>query len=400
MCSQAYSLGLSRKVTVNSRPNSSSTRRDLLTRPLRRKSSFVLLAAAAGLGAGYLVLFQSAAPLDKPIPFPPPPIRNGFELVSVLPPDAIQAILDPVLISAEVVAPEMNSDERVIGIVINGDARAYPVTVLSAHEIVNDVVGGEPVAITWCPLCYTAVAFSRRLEGSDQAMVFGVSGKLLHNTLVMYDQQSKSLWSQLYGAGVEGPLVGSTLGFFPSVHTEWEIWRGQFPDTLVLSKQQTCVGSDCNDYAVDRYASYYQSSAEGLIDWQIPRESESRGPKQFVLGVVARGSARAYPFELLAETTLINDQINDTPILIWFDPSSETGSAFDRRQDDRILSFFQDPDQAGILMDRETHSQWQAMTGESIAGELSGTRLVPLIATVAFEFAWLAYYPDSTAYQP
>jgi hypothetical protein len=347
-----------------------------------------------------MILFRPPSPLDEPIPFPLPPPAGNFDLISVLPPDAIPAILDPQFVSAELAASELNSDERVIGLVINGDVRAYPISVLSAHEIVNDVVGGEPVAITWCPLCYTAVVFSRRVEGSEQPLVFGVSGKLLHSTLIMYDHQSESLWSQLYGAGVEGPLAGSTLGYFPSVHTEWEIWRNQFPNTRVLSKQQTCIQSDCYDYAIDRYASYYQSASEGLIDRQIPRESEVFGPKELVLGVVIDENARAYLFDVLAETPLINDQVDDTPILIWFDPSSETGTAFDSRQDDRVLTFSQDPEQAGVLVDYETRSQWLAMTGESIAGELSGARLVPLIATHAFEFAWLAYYPDSTPYQP
>lgn len=387
-------------MTHNFSTSPNSAFRKLFVRRPGKKFLFVVIAAATAIGAGYLVLFQSLSPLDKPIPFPPPPASIDFDLVSVLPPDAIPAIIDPVLVSAEKASPEMNPDERVIGLVINGDARAYPITILSAHEIVNDVVGGEPVAITWCPLCYTAVVFSRRLAGSEQPMVFGVSGKLLHNTLIMYDQQSESLWSQLYGAGVEGPLAGSTLGYFPSVHTEWKVWNNQFPGTRVLSKQQTCIQFDCDGYEVDRYASYYQSSSEGLIDRQIPRESERYGPKEIVLGVVADDNARSYPFKILAETTLINDQVDDTPILIWFDPSSETGTAYDRRQDGRILTFFQDPEQAGILVDHETRSRWLAMTGESIAGELSGARLVPLIATHAFEFAWMAYYPDSTVYQP
>jgi len=119
-----------------------------------------------------------------------------------------------------------------------------------------------------------------------------------------------------------------------------------------------------------------------------------------VLSVVANDNARAYPFKVLAETTLINNQVDDTPILVWFDPYSETGTAFDRRYDGRTLTFSQGPERAGILADHETRSQKLAMTGKSITGELSGARLVPLIATHAFEFTWMAYYPDSTAYFP
>ncbi len=126
---------------------------------------------------------------------------------------------------------ELDPEERVIGVIINGDARAYPIPILSNHEIVNDIVGGEPVAITWCPLCYTALVFSRNVEGWDEPLSFGVSGKLLYNTLVMYDRQSNTLWSQLYGAAVEGDLAGRTLAVFPSVNTEWAAWQSQYPDS-------------------------------------------------------------------------------------------------------------------------------------------------------------------------
>ena len=359
---------------------------------------FGLIAIIAVGIAAFLFLPRQRPHADQPIPFPPPPDTREFELVSVLPPDAIPAIVEPVLVSAEIAAPELNPNERVIGLVINGDARAYPITILSAHEIVNDIVGGEPIAITWCPLCYTAVVFSRGLEGREQPLVFGVSGKLLHNTLIMYDHESETLWSQLYGAGLRGPLAGTTLAYFPSVNTEWEAWKNRFPNTMVLSKQDTCIQFNCDGYAVDRYASYYQSSAEGLIDRQIPRESEVYGPKELVLGVVTDGNARAYPFKMLAETMLINDQVDDTPILIWFDPSSETGTAFDRRLDSRVLTFENDPFEADILIDRETGSRWRAFTGESVAGPLEGARLVPLFVTAAFEFAWSAYYPHSDTY--
>ena len=226
-------------------------------------------------------------------------------MVEVLPQDAIPAIVEPSFMSARSIEEQMSLDERVIGLVINGDARAYPINVLSAHEIVNDVVGGEPVAVTWCPLCYTALVFSRRIEGLENELTFGVSGKLLHDTLIMYDSESGSLWSQLYGAAIDGEYAGRPLDYFPSTHTEWRVWRSEYPDTKVLSKGSNCQGIDCRTYSSDPYDSYYAAASEGLVNRQLPREAERVGPKARVFGIVLEDHARAYPLELLAKISVV-----------------------------------------------------------------------------------------------
>jgi hypothetical protein len=298
----------------------------------------------------------------------------------------------------------MTPGERVIALEINGDARAYPINILSSHEIVNDVVGGQPVAITWCPLCYSALVFKREVGGRE--LSFGVSGQLLQNTLVMHDRQTESLWSQLYGGAVSGPLAGSALELFPSVVTEWESWRSQQPDGRVLSKRQTCETFSCGSYStnprgsydVDPYASYYATAEEGVVNRQIPRETVTGAPKQRVLGVRLGETARAYPYAVLAEERVINDVIDGQPVVIWFDPRTESGAAFERTVEGMALEFLPDSAETAIMRDAQTFSMWSGLTGESQQGSYTGSRLAPLVATPAFEFGWYGYFPHSDTY--
>ena len=343
---------------------------------------------------------ESTAASDGPLPLPPPPVVDANLIDNLLPRDSIPAIDDPQFEPAEAANTHLPPTERIIGLIINGDARAYPITILSSHEIVNDSVGGEPVAITWCPLCYTALVFSR--EADAQTLTFGVSGKLLQNTLVMYDRQTDSLWSQLYGAAIDGTLTGQTLSFFPSTFTEWAIWYEQYPQSLVLSKEATCAQFDCGSYAsnprgsytVDPYASYYNTPTEGVVSYQIPRE-EGLSPKKRVLGIRLGAHARAYPYAVLNDQPLIQDEFNNIPVLIWFDRATQTGKAYLRQVDEEVLTFRLDPDEPSVLVDEATNGRWQALTGQ----EINGTRqLSPLIATSAFEFGWYGYFPHSDTY--
>lgn len=358
------------------------------------------------LAGGYWYNLAQMPARDIPQKLPPAPQVDADAIKPLLPRDSIQAIDDPQFVPADIAAPSMKENERVIGVIINGDARAYPIPILSVHEIINDVVGGEPIAVTWCPLCYTALVFSSKIDRDSQILTFGVSGNLLYNTLVMYDRQTESLWSQLYGASIEGPLSNETLGIFPSVHTDWKTWISQYPDSLVLSKELTCAQFDCGTYAsnprgsyyVDPYASYYIMPDEGVIDRQIPREEVAMTSKKKVLGVLVGAQARAYPYAVLSEQPLINDTINGVPVLIWFDNDTQTGVAFVRRDDDLVLTFVLSDDFPDLVLDIETRSLWQPLSGIAVAGPLKGQRLPSLVVTSAFEFGWYAYFPASETY--
>ncbi len=151
-------------------------------------------------------------------------------------------------------AVHVSDDENVIAIVVDGDARAYPTRILDHHEIVNDTIGGEPIAVTWCPLCGSAVGVRREVGG--EVTEFGVSGVLYNSDLVFYDRKTETLWDQIEAKGIVGPLTGETLEFVPVTMTKWGRWRAAHPATKVLSED---TGFDY-DYSGDRYAEYRAST--------------------------------------------------------------------------------------------------------------------------------------------
>lgn len=380
---------------------------------MSRKPLALALIVAAAAALSWLALARlrpvpapSPEP-DRPVAVPPAPAVDPAAIDTLLPRDSIRAIDSPRFEPASQAASAMKPGERLIGLVVNGDARAYPIPILSAHEIVNDVVGGEPVAITWCPLCYTALVFSRQVPAQDEPLTFGVSGKLLYNTLVMYDRQTDTLWSQLYGAALDGPLSGQRLSFFPSDFTTWEHWYAQHPQSRVLSKRLTCEQFNCGSYSenprgsyvVDPYASYYQTEDLGVVDNQIPREAGTSTRKQRLFGVRVGPAARAYPYTVLRQRPLINDMLNGVPLLIWFDPQTESGAAFERRIDGQTLTFRAAVDETGVLVDEQTGSRWQASSGRATSGPLRGRHLPSVVSTSAFAFGWYDYFPESDTYR-
>jgi len=363
-----------------------------------------------GIVLAYRLDFRSSGGLgpseDRALTLPKPSQVPSGSIKTVLPRDSIRSIDDPKFESIREAASSLEPGERVLGVEINGDARAYPIPILSAHEVVNDVVGGEPVAVTWCPLCYSALVFSRSVEGVAQPLSFGVSGKLLYNTLVMYDHQTESLWSQLYGYALTGPMSGRSLRVYPSTLTQWEVWVDLYPGGRILSKRLTCQQFDCGTYSdnprgsyqVDPYASYYSTPDEGILDNQIPKGVASNESKERVLGLRLGTSVRAYPYGILKDRQVINDQLNETPVLIWFDPPSQTGRAYIRRVGDRTLTLELSESSGELLVDLETGSTWRAGTGAAVKGPLQGETLPELAATPAFEFGWMAYFPHSDVY--
>ena len=352
---------------------------------------------------------EDSSPADRPILVPPPPPVDLGQVYELLEPDSIMAISAPQYAPVEEADNFMNPREQLISVVINGQARAFPLPILSRHEIVNDVIGGEPVAITWCPLCYTALVFSRQIDGREELLTFGVSGKLLNNTLVMFDRQTKSLWSQLYGAAIDGPLAGTRLSFFSSTLTDWQSWREHYPEGLVLSKPLICAQFDCGTYAtnprgsydIDPYTSYYLTDREGVVFSNIPRDDgASRGrPKERILGLRIAGVERAYPFQQLTVERLTNDVVNGQPVLIWFDPDTSTGVAFLRRLGDELLTFKSSSTSPGTLIDDQSGSEWSALSGTAVSGKYRGERLQPLVTTTAFAFGWYSYFPQSETYR-
>lgn len=226
--------------------------------------------------------------------------------------------------------------------------------------------------------------YSRQVE--NQVLEFGVSGKLMRNVLVMYDRQTDSLWPQLLGRAVEGPLAGTELAFIASRLTTWADWKERYPETLALVKDYS------GDF--DPYDRYYDSGRAGVIGQAVV--DDRLETKEFVLGVVHQGQAKAYPFRQLSEMPVVNDQFNDLPLLVVFDEASASGAVFERRVGDQVLEFSRVSDLE--LIDEQTGSRWDGLRGLAVGGPLQGEWLPVVQHTAAFWFGWKDIYPSTALY--
>lgn len=201
--------------------------------------------------------------------------------------DCIVAIDQPRLLARDKARFLFDSD-LVLGLERSGLARAYPAYILDRHEIVNDVVAGEPIAITWCPLCGSGLAFVRRLDG--ETVELGVSGLLRESDLVFYDRKTKSLWQQVTGRAFAGPLRGRRLDRVPISVTTWGRWRASHPSTEVLA----------NDNARPLRPAYGDYSSSERLMFPVSRRSPRLHPKTIVWGIEVDGGAIAVAEERLS----------------------------------------------------------------------------------------------------
>jgi len=203
--------------------------------------------------------------------------------------DGIPSIDNPIFISPEEADKFLEPNSVGIGLEINDEARFYPYDILVWHEIVNDTVGGRPVAVTYCPLCGTGIVFDRTVENAT--VEFGVSGKLYESNLLMYDrrahEENESLWSQVLGEAVVGPRTGTKLEIVRSDAVQYSKWKDAHPDTRVLSQDTGAVRS----YGSDPYGNYYTSDR---VSFGATFNDDRLHPKEIVLGIELNEAFKAY----------------------------------------------------------------------------------------------------------
>jgi hypothetical protein len=284
---------------------------------------------------------------------------------------------------------------------IGDAARFHPIRILTAHEVVNDEVDGTPYALTYCPLCNTAVAFDRRVEG--QTLRFGVSGLLRKSDLVMWDDATTSLWQQITGEAIVGNFAGTQLDLLPTATVTWADFKAAHPDGEVLSRD-TGFGFG---YGSNGYVGY--TSGPGPYTRFFQDEIDPRFPAlSRVVGVRVGEATKAYPFEVIGEERVVNDELAGVPITVWwaatgaadqFDSQRPgegrtigTGVAFLATVDEQVLTF--GPADATTFTDAETGSTW-TIFGEAIDGPLAGTQLETALHQNEFWFAWAAFNQDA-----
>ena len=229
--------------------------------------------------------------------------------------------------------------------------------------------------------------YAREINGD--LFEFGVSGKLVRNILVMYDRQTQSLWSQLLGAAIQGPMEGTRLEMLPANFTTWGVWRQEHPDGMVLKK----FGR-----SFQVYGSYWKSGDAGIIGEKY--NDERLKTKQFVLGVRINGQPKAYPYMRLSEEPVVNETFAETPLVVVFDDRSASGAIFAREVDGKTLTFTlaEKTETAPMITDQETGTKWHGLSGLALDGQLAGQRLTAIPATPSFWFGWKDHFPNTVIY--
>jgi hypothetical protein len=247
------------------------------------------------------------------------------------PKDGIPSIDNPGFVTVTEADAWIQDNELVLAIVYKGIKRVYPLQILVWHEIVNDTIAGDPVLITYCPLCGSGIAYDSRLDG--EAVEFGVSGKLYNSNLVMYDRKTNSYWTQIDGLAIVGELTGTELAAISIDTVVWRDWKAAHPDSEVLSQNTGFA----RPYGQDPYGSYYEDS---FIWFPVEGRNDVVHPKTVIFGVEANGAFKAYKEDDLKELGTIEDDVGGVQIKVERDNSGavtitnvETGEEIVKERD-------------------------------------------------------------------
>ncbi len=296
-------------------------------------------------------------------------------------------------------------EEPVFGVVVNGDARAYPLRIIDNHEMANDEIGGVPVSLAYCTLCGAAIAYDGR--GPDgENYDFGTSGFLYRSNKLMYDRQTRTLWNQLTGEPVLGELADQDirLEILPIVLTAWADWLEQHPDTLVLDRDTGIYPPEIYEPGIF-YGDYFAASDTMFPVWQ---RSGLLAPKEFVYALHIDGVPKAYQVEALAADQVLNDTIGLTPVVLvssrgtvavegehqYLGPVNYNvgGEVRVFNRGDELYSPGPEPN---TVLDSVGDS-WQ-VTEDGLVGP-DGSIAPRIPGHLAYWFGWYAFFPDTLLY--
>jgi hypothetical protein len=332
------------------------------------------------------------------------------EINALMKRDGIPPIDMPKYISAETAKTVFFEHEPVIVIENNGKAKAFPLNILTYHEIVNDDIDGLYFSATYCPLCNAAIVFNRNLNfnGKDYLLDFGVSGMLRSSDLVMWDRQTETWWQQFMGEGLVGELTGAKLEMLPAQIISMAEFIENYPDGEVLSKE-TGFERQQKRYGTNVYEAYdsreipYERHFTEKVDERLPAMDR-------VIDIQSKGEFKVYPHTTVAKSNVVNDEFNGLNLVLFYQSGTKSvldtkdismakdiGSitVFDRVLDGRILTFKKS---GKYFKDDQTNSSW-TITGKCVNGKLKGKTLTPIRYGNHFAFSWLKFYPESEIYK-
>jgi hypothetical protein len=305
------------------------------------------------------------------------------------PKDGIPSVDKPKYVAAAEAEKFLKPNDIVFGLTYQGMVKAYPQKILVWHEIVNDEVKGEKLAITYCPLTGSAVGLRGRSR--DGAMLtFGTSGKLVNSNLLMYDRQTDSQWPQILSMAIDGKNKGMILDEITLDWTHWSRWRGRHPDTLVLSSDTGYFRS----YGSDPYGSYDKSGTyynSGGPLFPVMAKDDRFSPKEVVTGIKASGQQMTINKQALRKKKVINTSLARLSLVAIYDSELDIARVFVRQVAGKSTNF---AFEKGRVVDELTGSQWSA-DGRSVEGKASGSQLKQHPSYDVMWFAWYAFFPET-----
>jgi hypothetical protein len=276
-----------------------------------------------------------------------------------------------------------NKNKLVIGIAVNGEAKAYPIEIIGYHHQVVDTVGGEPVMVTYCTVCRTGRVFSPVVNGKKES--FRLVG-MDHFNAMFEDATTKSWWQQATGKAIVGPLTGASLKELPSKQLTLKAWLQEYPTSFVMQPDSSFK----KDYA--DLKDYDKGTIESDLE---KRDSASWKPKSWVIGVIHNNIAKAYDWNKLEKDKLINDSLQDLPLLVVLEKDKASFHVYDRKVDGVVVKFKKEKDE--VFSDENTGSTWN-MTGVCVAGTMKGKTLKSVQSYQEFWHSWSAFHPNTLKY--
>ena len=288
----------------------------------------------------------------------------------------------------------LDSDQVVGYVAADGQAYAYPFNILNFHEIINEMLADEPILISYCPLCNSAVVYSRQLH--DEVLIFGNTSALYNSNLVMYDQQTDSYWFQVEGRAILGPLTGEVLTPLPSFVSRWDDWLAAYPNTLVLARPGNHSRYNRNVFL--GYADRINAGGFVYPVEEAARNDTRLSPAEAVLVVQIDDEAKAYPLAQLGNSATY-DTVGGQEIVVLSRDDGRSGAAFiPTLANGETVQLAYDVD-SGLWRDAVSGSLF-SLSGEAIEGVLAGEQLTPLAMRFSYWFAAVAAIPDVVVYTP
>jgi hypothetical protein len=279
----------------------------------------------------------------------------------------------------------VDSDDKVLAVKVGNQARAYPIRTMGYHHIVNDTVGGVPIAVTYCTLCHTGLVWSRIVEG--KLLHFRLAG-INNGNALLRDEQTNSIWQQSTGEAIFGPLKGQQLKLVRSDELSFALWKSEQPDGQVLKADQLYAAEyDPKDWEkhVARTPTVVDTAKSGI------------GPHELMLGIVVAGQSKAYPIETILRTKLIQDRVGGLPLLVVVGPDGASIRVFEGRIENSPLTFASGAADHG-MNDVETGSNWN-FQGCAVEGKLAGRCLVEIDSHKDYWFDWMNHHPESAVFR-